>query len=256
LPRCPGDPIFDRLQKRPPRRIGARKIAAELSSFKFPTAMQPTLPSWFQRLPPDRLRRLELAMAAATEARLDTHAQQALNLVAVLASRTTFDQAVERYIQIMGLGGDEAQVVQNRALVLLGQTGAADDLARERKNPVRLNWRYATPLGAVRFVRRQLRRNAEEDLWVELSAARAEEALIRTHVQHALTFIEILADNLPPTRAVSLYLEQLSVPAARARSVYQRTLARVAAAELPRLGPGNPLERANPEWGNSRFHSS
>jgi len=200
--------------------------------------MQPSLPLLFQRLPPERRRRLELAVAAAIEARLDTHAQQALNFVAVFASRMSFDQAVDRYIEILGLGGEEAQVVRTRALVALGETEVAEELARERPSSTRLNWRYATPLGAVRFVRRQLRRSAEEDLWTELAAARAEEALIRTHVRHALAFIELLEDLLPPTRCVSLYLEQLEVPASRARSVYQRTLARVAAVELPRLEPG------------------
>jgi hypothetical protein len=198
--------------------------------------MQPSWPIWFHGLPPELRRRLELALAAATEARLDTHAEQALNLVAVLASRMNFDQAVDRYLEIMNVGSEEAQIVRNRALVALDQTGVAEELARERRS-TRLNWRYATPLGAVRFVRRRLRRNAEEDLWMELSAARAEEALIRTHVKHALAYIEILQDQLPPTRGLSLYLEQLSVPSTRARSVYQRTLARVAAAELPRLSP-------------------
>jgi len=197
--------------------------------------MPPTFPIWLQRLSPEIRRHIELAIAAASEARLDTHAQEAINLVAVLAPRMTFDQAVERYLDIMGLSGDEAQIVQTRTLVLLGQTGVAEELARERPASNRLNWRYATPLGAVRFVRRRLRRNAEEDLWMELSAARAEEALIRTHIKHALVIIEILEDQFPPTRAVALYLEQLAVPSARARSVYQRALARVAAAELPRL---------------------
>lgn len=203
--------------------------------------MQPNLPIWLQRLSPELRRRLELAIAAASEARLDVHASEALNVVAVLASRMTFDQSVERYIDIMGLSGEDAQIVQTRALVYLGQTGVAEDLARERRSSSRLNWRYATPLGAVRFVRRQLRRNAEEDLWMELSAARAEEALIRTHVKHALTFVEILQDQFPPTRAVALYLEQLGVPSSRARAVYQRALARVAAAELPRLSTRGDL---------------
>lgn len=173
-------------------------------------------------------------MAAAIEARLDTHAEQALNLVAVLSTRMPFDEAVEKYIDVMGLGGEEAQIVSTRALVALGEAGIAEELSRERPAP-RLSWKYATPLGAVRFVRRQLRRNAEEDLWLELSAARAEEALIRTHVKHALNFITILEDHFPPTRALSLYLEQLEVPSSRARGVYQRALARVAAVELPRL---------------------
>jgi hypothetical protein len=201
--------------------------------------MPPSLPILLQRLSPEVHRQLELAIAAASEARLDAHAREAVNVVAVLASRMSFDQAVERYIDIMGLGGDEAAIVQNRALVLLGQSGAAGELAtRELRPSTRLDWRYATPLGAVRFVRRQLRRNAEEDLWMELSAARAEEALIRTHVKHALIFVRILDDHVPPTRAVAIYLDQLGVPSARSRAVYQRTLARIAAAELPRLDLG------------------
>jgi hypothetical protein len=213
--------------------------------------MQPTLPIWFQRLSGERRRRLELAIAAATEARLDTHALQALNLVAVLAPRMPFDEAVERYVEIMSLSGDHAQIVRNRALVALGQAGVAEELAKERKSSRGLDWRYATPLGAVRFVRRQLRRSAEEDLWMELSAARAEEALIRTHIKHALAFIDILEDQFPPTRAISLYLEQLEVPSTRARAVYQRALARVASAELPRLSPrgegGLPQSPAFPD---------
>ena len=203
--------------------------------------MQPTLPLWLQPLPPELRRRLELAEAAAREARLDTHAQQALDLVAVLAPRMPFDEALERYVEIMGLMGEEAETVTTRTLVALGESALGSDLARERhRTGWGLNWRYATPLGAVRFVRRQLRRNAEEDLWMELSAARAEEAIIRSHIKHAMGFVRILSDFAPPTRAVSLYLDQLEVPAARARAVYQRVLARVAEAELPRLleGPG------------------
>ncbi|MDR0787799.1 MAG: hypothetical protein LBG44_08035 [Gemmatimonadota bacterium] len=202
--------------------------------------MQPNLPIWFQRLPSDVRRQLELAMAAATEARFDTHAQEAMNVVTVLAARLDFNQAVERYLDIMGLGGEEAQVVHTRALVLLGQSGMANDLATRdhRTSGGRLNWRYATPLGAVRFVRRQLRRNAEEDYWMELSAARAEEALVRTHIKHALIFVDILNEYYPPTRSVMFYLDQLAVPSARSRSVYQRALARVATTELPRLAPG------------------
>jgi hypothetical protein len=209
--------------------------------------MQPSLPIWFQGLPADRRRTLEFALAAATEARLDTHAAQALNMVAVLAGRAPFDEAVERYVQIMDLGDEDAQVVQNRALVALGHTDIAAELAKEHKRS-KLDWRYATPLGAVRFVRRQLRRNAEEDLWMELSIARAEEALIRTHITHAMQFIDLLEDEFPPTRAISLYLDQLQVPSARARSVYQRTLARIAQAELPRLDahPDQPPKSEGP----------
>jgi hypothetical protein len=198
--------------------------------------MQPTFPLWLQKFPSDVQRRLELAVASAVEALIDAHAEQALNLVAVLSPRMSFDHAVDRYLEMMELASDEAQAVRTRSLVMLGEAGVTEELERDRRTSSRLNWRYATPLGALRFVRRQLRRSAEEDLWLELSAARSEEALARTHVKHALNFVTILDDHLPPTRAVSLYLEQLEVPSLRARSIYQRALARVASVELPRLG--------------------
>lgn len=213
--------------------------------------MQPQLPLWFQRLPSDVRRRLELAEAAAVEARHDAHAQQALNLVAVLAPRMPFDEAIDRYIDVMSLGGEEADIVHSRTLVALGQDAMAPELARERQRTGwGLDWRYATPLGAVRFVRRRMRRNAEEDLWLELSAARAEEALVRTHIRHALSFIEIMGEHAPPPRSVSVYLDQLEVPAARARAVYQRTLARVADAELPRYRIGTDGESGEIYGGN------
>ncbi len=198
--------------------------------------MQPHLPLWLQRLPADVRRRIELAEAAAVEAREDTHAQQALNLVAVLASRMPFDEAVDRYIEVMSLSRDEAEIVHNRALVALSDPETGANLARERHRPGwRINWRYATPLGAARFVKRKMRRSAEEDLWMELSAARAEEGLIRTYIQHAMIFVEVLDEHAPAPRSVSVYLDRLEVPTARARTVYQRVLARVADAELPRL---------------------
>jgi hypothetical protein len=199
--------------------------------------MPPHLPLWFQGLPGDLRRRLELAEATAWEARSATHAAQAVDLVAVLAPRMPFDEAVDRYVEIMSLGGDEAEIVRTRALATLGESEVAADLARERhRTGWGLDWRYATPLGAVRFVRRQMRRNAEEDLWMELAAAQAEEALILTHIKHALVFAELLGDEAPPPRSVSLYLERLAVPAARARSVYQRALAKLAETHLPRGG--------------------
>lgn len=219
--------------------------------------MQPHLPIWTQRLPADLRRRLELAVAAAVEARSDTHAQQALNVVAVLTNRVPFDEAVERYIDLMNLAGDEAETVRNRSLVALSESGFAADISPERyRGGWSLNWRYATPLGAVRYVRRQIRRNAEEDLWLELSAARSEEALVRTHIKHALNFVDLLGEIAAPPRAVSLYLDQLEVPSVRARAIYQRVLARIADQELPRLPVGekelsaplpNPRRQSVPE---------
>src|SRR5690606_42161684 len=104
------------------------KIAPPLSSSNGPQGgMQPRPPIWTQRLPPDVRRRLELAVAAAAEARSDTHAQQALNLVAVLASRKPSDEAGERYLDEMGLAGEEAETLRNRPRAAHSASGLAAD---------------------------------------------------------------------------------------------------------------------------------
>lgn len=196
------------------------------------------IPLFLQRLSSELQRRLELAEAGAREARRETHALQALDLVALLENRMPFDDAVGRYLELMDLGSEESEIVRTRALVLLGARITPSDLTRERdRSGWNLDWRYATPLGAVRFLRRHLRRNAEEDLWMEFAAARAEEALIVTHVKHARIFVRLLDGEVPPPRSVSIYLDRLEVPAARARSVYQRTLAQLAERYLPRSVP-------------------
>lgn len=198
--------------------------------------MPAPMPLWAQRLPGDLRRRLELAEAAAREARTETHAAQALDLVAVLAPRMPFDEAVERYLDIMGLGGDEAEIVQTRTLIALSNPEVGADLARERhRTGVGFNWRHVTPVGAIRFVRRQIRRSAEEELWEELVAARAEEALADTHTRHALGFAELLGiEDVAPPQGVSLYLDRLDIPSGRARVIYQRALAHLADTYLPR----------------------
>jgi hypothetical protein len=202
-------------------------------------AMPSVPPRWIQRLPADLRRRLELAEASAREDRLRTHAQQAQDLVAVLAPRMPFDEAVDRYVSMMGLGGDEEEIVRTRTLAVLSESPVEGGLARERyRTGAGLNWRHATPAGAMRFLRRRLKRSAEEELWAELAAARAEEALVRTHLRHAHVFIELLEDEIPAPRAVAHYVDRMEIPAARALSVYQRTLAAVADRQLPRLTAG------------------
>jgi hypothetical protein len=201
-------------------------------------------PLWLHRLPDDVRRRVELAEAKAREAVAETHAAQALELVSILAPRMPFDEAIERYVEIMSLSTDEEEIMRSRALSALSDPQVGADLARERHRGWGFDWRYATPVGALRFIRRQLRRNAEEDLWMELFAARTWEALIRTHFKHALHLVELLEDHAPPTQSVSLYIAQLAITPARASSVYQRVLARLAEQYLPRLtgreGPPAP----------------
>jgi hypothetical protein len=196
-----------------------------------------TVSLFTQRLPAELARTLDRAEAAAREALIDVHANLALDLVAVLAPRMPFDEAIERYLESMDLKGDEAEGVGTRAVALLGQREVDDDLQREGHRGWGWNWRYATPMGAMRYIQRQKQRSDEEQLWLELAAARAEETLVSAHMEYATQFIDLMEQHrhADPSRAVQHYVEKLELPELRARMVYQRTMARCARTMLPRL---------------------
>lgn len=201
--------------------------------------MPAPLPLWSARIPRAVEARLERMEAAAREALVETHAALACDLVGVLSPRMPFDDAVDRYLEIMGLGGDDAEAVGTRAVARLGfRTGAA--AARDGRRSRGFNWRYVTPVGAYRLLRSQKKRSDEEHLWLELSAARAEERLVRAHARFALRFVELLDGVADPPRAVALYLQRMEVDELRARIVYQRVVARLANALLPRLEADPP----------------
>jgi hypothetical protein len=193
--------------------------------------------SFLQRMPPELSRRLERAEALAREALMDTHAELATDLVGILAPRMPFDEAIERYLETMQLEGEEKEAIGTRAVAILDEGELQEDMAREGTRGWGWDWRYATPLGVLRYIGRVQKRSNEEELWLELAAARAEEKLVEAHVRFALEFVELMDqhNHADPTRAVAHYLERLDVPELRARMVYQRVMARLAEALLPRL---------------------
>ncbi|HEX8393576.1 MAG TPA: hypothetical protein VF665_14625 [Longimicrobium sp.] len=196
-----------------------------------------TVSLFAQRIPAELARKLERTEALAREALIDVHANLALDLVGVLAPRMPFDEAIERYIESMDLQGEDAEAVGTRAVALLSEREVADDLQREGHRGWGWDWRYATPMGAMRYIQRQKQRSDEEQLWLELAAARAEEALVNAHMEYATQFIGLMDEHeyADPSRAVQHYVETLGLPELRARMVYQRTMARCAATLLPRL---------------------
>jgi DNA-dependent RNA polymerase auxiliary subunit epsilon len=127
--------------------------------------------------------------------------------------------------------------VGTRAVALLDEGELQEDMAREGTRGWGWDWRYATPLGVLRYIGRVQKRSNEEELWLELAAARAEEKLVEAHVRYAVEFVELMHEHqhADPTRAVAHYLERLDVPELRARMVYQRVMARLAEDLLPRL---------------------
>jgi hypothetical protein len=201
--------------------------------------------SFLSRMPPELSRKLDRAEALAREALMDTHAELATDLVGILAPRMPFDEAIERYLESMALEGEEKEAIGTRAVAILDEGDLQEDMAREGTRGWGWDWRYATPLGVLRYIGRVQKRSNEEELWLELAAARAEEKLVEAHIRFAMQFVELMDEHnhADPTRAVAHYIERLDVPELRARSVYQRVMARLAEDLLPRLPDEN--EQAN-----------
>jgi glutamate mutase epsilon subunit len=73
-----------------------------------------------------------------------------------------------------------------------------------------------------RIFRHKLEPAAERRLG--LAQARAEEAIIRTHVDNALMFVDTLAEDMTFDRAIDSYIREMAIPEPLASTVATRTL--------------------------------
>ena len=73
-----------------------------------------------------------------------------------------------------------------------------------------------------RIFRRKLEPAAERR--VRLAQARAEESIIRTHVDNALMFVDTLAEDMSFDRAIDAYIREMSISEPLASVVATRTL--------------------------------
>ena len=69
---------------------------------------------------------------------------------------------------------------------------------------------------------RKLPEAAERRL--RLAQARAEESIVRAHVDNALMFMDTLAEDLPFDRAIDTYIRVMGIPEPLASTVATRTL--------------------------------
>jgi hypothetical protein len=191
---------------------------------------------------PDTLRsRLEVATALAWEALVDTHVGQAGALVNLLRDRMPLEESLPRYLLELDLGDSIASAVRTRVLVDSGP----DDVA-ERNAPIAIRpagaaaepeddggWRRFRPDVVMRGMRERQRRDDQTEGLIRLALARAEEAVIATHVDNAITFAALLDDVLPLDRATQEYIDAVGLSGGRAQAVHQRTMARLADVHLP-----------------------
>ncbi|HEY0929687.1 MAG TPA: hypothetical protein VGE27_07185 [Gemmatimonas sp.] len=75
--------------------------------------------------------------------------------------------------------------------------------------------------------------SAEAEQRLRLVQARAEESLIRTHVENALLFVDTLATDVGYERALDIYVREMGVPEPLASVVATRALVALGEALVP-----------------------
>lgn len=184
-------------------------------------------------------------MAMAWESLVEVHVVNALRLIALLRRTVPLETSLMRYIDEMDLAGPMANGVRTRALARIDASDARDEadqappLQSGRDDDTDADgaegWRRFRPDVVMRGVRQRQRRAGEIDGWIQLAIARAEEAVMTTHVDNAITFAALLEEHLPLTGAVQHYIDAAGLAGGRAQAVFQRTMARLAEVHLPRM---------------------
>src|SRR5579872_4291205 len=83
---------------------------------------------------------------------------------------------------------------------------------------------------------------------MRLAQARAEEAIIRAHVESALTFVDALAEELPFDRAIDTYIRVMGVAEPLSSTIVTRVLVVLGQDLLPaKRVVENPTEDARPK---------
>jgi hypothetical protein len=188
-------------------------------------------------------RRVELAIAVAQERLLGTHVDHALRLIQLVGSKVPFENALGIYTRMLRLSEDEARVITTRALAIIGErvvdTGSASAEWEKGRGEAPVEGEE-TQRTFLRGMRQRLRGRVNDDLrsWVELSAARTEVAILNTHVENAMNFVELLDKEQLPAESVELYLDALEVRESVAEVTYYLALSRIADRELPEMERG------------------
>jgi hypothetical protein len=188
----------------------------------------------------------------AWEALVEAHIGQALEFIALFEDRLALEDALNRYIVEMDMGETMGAAVRTRVLVMTEEReernarpasvlrsadmdGAPAELAIPRSDDDGEGWRRFLPDAMMRGVFERQRGREEIERMVELAIARAEEEVIKVHVDNAITFAALLEDAGPLSRAVEQYISALAVVGGRGQAVLQRTMARLAEVHLPRI---------------------
>lgn len=211
--------------------------------------MTPIGPIRFRRGPEAVRRQADVAAAAAWEALVEAHTSHALRFIALMSTRMDFDEALSRYLDELDVRDPMSAAVRSRVLVALDHAiqddpdrpslrayrGDADaDTERSRRGVLdTASLKRFRPDVLMKGIAQKVRDTGRADEWVRLAVARAEEGVIRAHIENAIMFVAVLRGHEPLDEAVDDYLELMRVSGGRAQSVHQRTMARLAEVHLP-----------------------
>jgi hypothetical protein len=199
----------------------------------------------YRRLPDTVRHRIEVAAAMAWEALVESHAAQAREFVALMDDAMPLEEALNRYVGDMDLSDTMVSAVRTRVLVAIedAQVSKSVESLTLRPDPVDNGadaavedddgWRRFRPDVVMRGVIERQKKNEEVERLVELAIARAEEAIIQTHIDNAITFAALLDEFGPLSRGVEHYIAVMNIVGGRAQAVLQRTMARLADVHLP-----------------------
>lgn len=170
----------------------------------------------------------------AWESLVETHIAQATQFVNLLGDRMPLEESLTRYLLEMDLGDSMSSAVRTRVLVALeGDESTILPEDEDGEGDDDDGWRRFRPDVMMRGVRERQRRQDVVEQWIQLALARAEENLITTHVDNAITFAALLEEHLPLDRSVQQYLDAVALSGSRSQAVFQRTMARLADVHLP-----------------------
>ena len=170
---------------------------------------------------PTLSRQLQAAYAAAWEALVETHREQALGFVQAMGSVLSADDALDRYFHEVPVPRAMQEPVRAGVLVRLGNESSEGE-----NQEIQGLWQL---LAVPRQLARQKELVRER---ATLAAARAAEAVAATHLRNALAIEEVIGHVEGAEEAVVQYIRTLDLPGAIAQVVHQQALARLADREL------------------------
>lgn len=189
-------------------------------------------------------RKLDVTSALAWEALVDTHVDRAMQFIALLTTHEPIEESLPRYLREMDLDATMAAAIRTRVLTGVEEEppvppddlfdGGPDSPERDLVDGDEADdgWSLLRkPQRVVRGVLRRQKRNEEIERITQLALARAEEYVIRTHIENAIGFVALL-EHLTFERAIEIYLDAVGLAGSRAQAVFQRTMARLADVHL------------------------